>query len=79
MGGPEVYARAFYRRADYEGTEPLFGRGRQDDELELELGAEYGIDDWTLKLRGIRKNVESSIALFEYRRNQIELTLTRRW
>ena len=77
--GLEVYARALYRRTDYESEEPLFATGREDDELELELGTQYSVSGWVLKIRGLHKKVESSIELFGYRRNQVEVALIRRW
>ncbi len=82
--GGAVYARISYRETDYEGLEPVFNDGREEDETRYVVGASHNfrsgaMQGWGLGLRASYSDNESNIGIFEYERNLVSLDLTKRF
>jgi len=95
-GAPEVYAgviveawqdglaygRAGYTNYDFEGIEPVFGVGRDDDEWRYAVGFEHRftrglLDRWALQGSWVYTDNGSNIDLYEYDRHVVNLGLAR--
>jgi len=82
--GGAAYARVSYRETDYEGLEPVFNSGREEDETRYVVGASHNfrsgaMQGWGLGLRASYSDNESNIDIFEYDRNLVSLDLTKRF
>ncbi len=80
--GGDLFARAAWRHSGYIGVEPIYGIPRREDEYRLEFGANQQIKTgWLEKWQGsatftIIQN-QANLALYEYNRNLVQITLGR--
>jgi hypothetical protein len=77
-----VYARAGYTNYDFDGTEPIFGISRDDDEARYTVGFEHDIrsgflDGWALQGSWVYTDNRSNIPIYEYDRHVVNLGLAR--
>lgn len=82
--GGAVYARVSYRETEYDGLEPVFNEGREEDETRYVVGASHNfrsgaMQGWGLGFRASYSDNESNIDIFEYDRNLVSLDLTKRF
>ncbi len=80
--GGSVYARAGYRKYNYRGDEPVFGKPRDDDEFRYTVGFQHDIQTgplakWAVLGSWIHTNNNSNVSIFEYDRDQFNLGLSR--
>lgn len=80
--GGDLFARAALRHSAYDDVEPFYGIARREDEKRLELGASQQFNTgWLDKWQGaatftIIQN-KANLALYEYDRNILQITLGR--
>lgn len=80
--GGDLFARASWRHSGYDDVEPFYGIARREDEKRLELGASQQFNTgWLDKWQGaatftIIQN-KANLALYEYDRNILQITLGR--
>jgi hypothetical protein len=80
--GGDLFARAALRHSGYVGDEPIYGVPRREDEKRIEFGANHQIKTgWLEKWQGsatvsIIQN-QANLALYEYDRNMVQITLGR--
>jgi len=78
-----VYARARYKKYDFEGIEPGFGQSRDDDEYRVTLGFQHNfrsgimhnwslLGDWTYT-----DNNSKEVPIYDYDRHEVNLGLSR--
>lgn len=77
-----VFARAGYRRYDFDGVEPLFDVPRDDDEYRLIAGFQHAIRDgalagWSLQGNWSFTTNDSTVPIYEFDRHQFNLGLAR--
>jgi hypothetical protein len=77
-----VFARAGYRRYDFEGLEPVFDVPRDDDEYRFIAGFQHDIRAGTLRGWSLQGNWsyttnDSTVDLYEFDRHQFNLGLAR--
>jgi hypothetical protein len=77
-----VYARAGYRRYDFEGREPVFDEPRDDDEYRLIAGFNHDLvagplAGWAVQGAWTWTRNDSSIPIYEFDRQQVNLGLAR--
>lgn len=80
--GGDLFARAAWRRARYDGVEPIFNAARRETERRVELGASHTFQAGVLEkwqLSGTVTNVhnEANLSLYGYDRDTVQLTLGR--
>jgi hypothetical protein len=78
----QVFARAGYMQYNFDGVEPLFNTGRDDDEWSGTLGFQHDfrdglMDGWALQGSWIYTDNRSDIAIYQYTRNVVNLGLAR--
>lgn len=80
--GGDLFARAALRHSGYVGDEPVYGVPRRENEKRIEFGANHQIKTgWLDKWQGsatvsIIQN-KANLDLYEYDRNQVQVTLGR--
>jgi hypothetical protein len=80
--GGDLFARAALRHSGYVGDEPVYGIPRRENEKRIEFGANHQIKTgWLDKWQGsatvsIIQN-QANLALYDYDRNQVQVTLGR--
>ncbi|MGH6649160.1 tetratricopeptide repeat protein [Aquabacterium sp.] len=80
--GGDLFGRAAWRHSGYIGVEPFYGVARREDEYRLEFGASQQFKTgWLDKWQGsatvtIIQN-QANLALYEYNRNLVQITLGR--
>lgn len=77
-----VYARVGYSRFDFDGREPLFGHGRDDDEWRYTLGFQHDIQSgplarWALQGSWMYTDNSSNTPIYDYDRHVVNLGLAR--
>lgn len=77
-----LYGRLGYLRYDYDGNEPGFGRGRDDDELRYTLGFNHDLRrgplrGWSLQGSWAYADNQSNLTLYDYDRHTVSLGLAR--
>lgn len=77
-----AYVRLAFVRARYDEPDPLAGTSRRDRERRLSAGVSYRLpagrdEPWSASLTFLDTERSSSIALYEFERRQMALTLTR--
>ncbi len=77
-----IYARIRYKKYDFKGDEPGFGRARDDDEYRYMLGLQHDfrsglMRDWSLVGNWTYTDNKSVIPLFDYDRHEVNLGLSR--
>lgn len=77
-----VYGRVGYRKFDFDGTEPLFNIGRDDDEMRYTAGFQHdfregALENWALQGNWIFTDNDSAVAIYEYDRHVVNLGLAR--
>ncbi|MEC8427591.1 MAG: surface lipoprotein assembly modifier, partial [Pseudomonadota bacterium] len=82
--GGAVFLRVSYRETEYDGLEPIFNIGRDEDETRYILGVSHNFRGGTMEGWGISGRIsysdnESNIDIFEYDRNLASLELTKRF
>ncbi|RZI83809.1 MAG: hypothetical protein EOP38_11390 [Rubrivivax sp.] len=80
--GIDLFARAALRHSAYIGDEPLYGVPRRENEKRLELGASHQYKTgWLEKWQGAATVTliqnQANLALYEYDRNMVQITLGR--
>lgn len=80
--GGSVYARAAYRKYDYEGDEPGFFKARDDDERRYTVGFQHNVQNgplnkWAVLGNWIHTNNKSNVPIFDYERDQFNLGVSR--
>ncbi|MFO1354678.1 MAG: surface lipoprotein assembly modifier [Gammaproteobacteria bacterium] len=77
-----VYARAGYMRFDFDGREPLFNKGRDDDEWRYTVGFQHDFRNgllagWALQGSWVYTDNQSGVDIYEYDRHVVNLGLAR--
>lgn len=77
-----VYGRIGYTLYDFDGTEPLFNTGRDDDEWRYTLGFQHDFREgllggWALQGSWIYTDNRSDVDIYQYDRNVVSLGLAR--
>ncbi|MCK6370154.1 MAG: tetratricopeptide repeat protein [Gammaproteobacteria bacterium] len=77
-----LYARVGYRKFDFDGREPLFDIGRDDDELRYTVGFQHLLREgplarWALQGDWTFTDNDSDVAIYEYDRHVVNLGLAR--
>lgn len=77
-----LFAKVGYRGYDYRGLEPGFPEPRDEDEWRYTLGFQHAfkagpLDQWTLIGNWTQTDNDSNVPIYDYRRNQVSLGLTR--
>jgi len=77
-----VFARAAYRKFDFDGTEPLFNVQRDDDEMRYTVGFQHDfrqglLAGWALQGNWIYTDNNSAVVIYEYERSVVNLGLAR--
>lgn len=80
--GGMVYGRIGYTLYDFDGTEPLFNTGRDDDEWRYTLGFQHDFREgllggWALQGSWIYTDNRSDVDIYQYDRNVVSLGLAR--
>jgi hypothetical protein len=80
--GGDLFARAAWRRARYDGVEPLFGVARRETERRVELGASHTfqagwLEKWQLSGTVTNVHNEANLSLYGYDRDTVQITLGR--
>ncbi|UCE31704.1 MAG: DUF560 domain-containing protein [Burkholderiales bacterium] len=74
LPGWRGYAGVSYEHRSFDGVNPLFaGLRRTDRDLELQIGVEHPVGDWTITPAAVLTRVWSTIDPNDYRRAQIYL------
>jgi tetratricopeptide (TPR) repeat protein len=79
-----VYARVNYRETEYDGLEPAFNVGREEDETKYILGASHNfkagaMQGWGVGARFSYSDNQSNVDIYEYDRKVINFDLTKRF
>jgi len=77
-----VYVRIRYKKFDFDGMEPGFGRARNDDEFRTILGLQHDfrsgpMRDWSIVGNWTYTDNQSNIPIFDYDRHELNLGLSR--
>jgi hypothetical protein len=77
-----VFARAGYRRYDFDGTEPVFNVARDDDEYRAIAGFQHeftggALRGWALQGNWTFTTNDSNVPIYEFDRHQVNLGLAR--
>jgi len=76
----QVYGRLGWRQSDYDGPEPLPPVARDEDEIKLLLGFSHLYENqWELHLDYLYLDNDSNIALYDFDRDQLNLTVSRKF
>lgn len=80
--GGDLFARAAWRRARYDGVEPLFNAARRETEHRVELGASHTfqagwLEKWQLSGTVTNVHNEANLSLYGYDRDTVQITLGR--
>ncbi len=80
--GGDLFARAAWRRARYDGVEPLFNAARRETEHRVELGASHTfqtgwLEKWQLSATITNVHNEANLSLYGYDRDTVQITLGR--
>jgi hypothetical protein len=80
--GGDLFARAAWRRARYDGVEPLFNAARRETEHRVELGASHTfqtgwLEKWQLSATVTNVHNEANLSLYGYDRDTVQITLGR--
>lgn len=80
--GGDLFARAAWRRARYDGVEPLFNAARRETERRVELGASHTfqagwLEKWQLSGTVTNVHNEANLSLYGYDRDTVQITLGR--
>ncbi|MBM4196367.1 MAG: DUF560 domain-containing protein [Gammaproteobacteria bacterium] len=80
--GGTVFGRIGYANYDFDGVEPVYGFGRDDDELGFALGFEHefrggALQNWSLLGNWIFTDNDSNAGIYEYDRHTVNLGLSR--
>jgi hypothetical protein len=80
--GGDLFARASWRHSGFEGDEILYATPRRENERRLELGASHQIKTgWLDKWQGSATvsfiQNQANLALYDYDRNMVQITLGR--
>lgn len=80
--GGEVMLRSSHREARYQGQELMYGFGRRDQETRYTLSVGHTIstglmEKWSVVLVGSSTHNKSNISIYDYRRKQVSLNLSR--
>lgn len=80
--GGEVMLRGSHREARYQGEEILYGFARRDQETRFTLSVGHTIstgpmEKWNVALVGSSMHNKSNISIYDYRRKQVSLNLSR--
>ena len=78
----DLFARASWRHAEYDGIEPLYAESRSEIERRLELGASHlfndgWLDKWQLSGTAALIKNASNLGLYEYDRTLATVTFGR--
>ncbi|GAA5317361.1 MAG: hypothetical protein AseanaTS_25660 [Candidatus Pelagadaptatus aseana] len=82
--GGALYARVSYRETDYQGQEPAFNIGREEDETRYVAGFSHNFRSgkmagWGISGRASYSDNESNISIYEYDRSVVSFELTKRF
>ena len=80
--GGDLFARAAWRRARYDGVEPLFNAARRETERRVELGASHTfqtgwLEKWQLSGTVTNVHNKANLSLYGYDRDTVQITLGR--
>ncbi len=78
LSGVDLYGRMAYRE-HYFDVEQVGDDLRQDEALEMTVGASYRLNAWQLNAAFRNMDVDSNVPGREFERNRIELNVMRRW
>lgn len=77
-----IFARVGYRWYDFDGVQPVFNTGRDDDELRATAGFQHDYREgwlagWSLVGSWTYTDNQSDVPIYEYDRHQVSLGLSR--
>lgn len=80
--GGDLFARASWRKSDYEGVEPVFGVARNETERRIEFGLSHEVqagwlEKWLLSATVTHAHNKANLSLYGYDRNTVYFTLGR--
>ncbi len=79
-----LYGQASYMQKDYNGVEPVYNTGRNDNEKAFTVGLSHDftsgvMNDWNMNVKASRYNNNSDISIYEYDRSEASAELTRKF
>jgi|GEM_PF-1030206 len=71
-----LYVSPSWSQTNYDGIEVAYGKGRKDKRLDLTANVNYALPQWgaNVTLSYTRTNNHSSIAMYQYKRDQLMLS-----